>query len=219
MSEKKTGPASITCHSLKELRKIIKSRGMRFSYRLPSAACTELLSDNEVFKDAMKEVREIKEFRNLPVYKKKAPAISRACSPDDEVLKTLEEIVSGKRPVKLQHTQEYVEWANKDYRGGVVKNLHEGRFSVQDTLDLHGTVMEEAETLVCSFLKEARRKSFRCIKIVHGRGLRSPNGPVLKKAVIRWLSVHYRKQVIAFATARQCDGGLGALYVLLHLPS
>jgi DNA-nicking Smr family endonuclease len=191
MSEKKTGPASITCHSLKELRKIIKSRGMRFSYRLPSAACTELLSDNEVLKDAMK----------------------------DEVLKTLEEIVSGKRPVKLQHTQEYVEWANKDYRGGVVKNLHEGRFSVQDTLDLHGTVMEEAETLVCSFLKEARRKSFRCIKIVHGRGLRSPNGPVLKKAVIRWLSVHYRKQVIAFATARQCDGGLGALYVLLHLPS
>jgi len=37
----------------------------------------------------------------------------------------------------------------------------------------------------------------------------------LKKAVIDFLSSRYRKNVIGFSTARQNDGGLGALYVLL----
>jgi DNA-nicking Smr family endonuclease len=66
------------------------------------------------------------------------------------------------------------------------------------------------------FLKESMIKGHRCIKIIHGRGLRSPKGPVLKEALIKWLSGRYRKHIIAFVTARQCDGGLGALYILLR---
>ncbi|UCH46386.1 MAG: Smr/MutS family protein [Nitrospiraceae bacterium] len=54
------------------------------------------------------------------------------------------------------------------------------------------------------------------MKIIHGRGLRSPDGPVLKKAVIQWLLTRYRKYIVAFASARQCDGGLGAIYVLFR---
>jgi DNA-nicking Smr family endonuclease len=53
------------------------------------------------------------------------------------------------------------------------------------------------------------------VKIIHGRGLRSPRGPVLKEKLIKRLSGKYRKHVVAFVTARQCDGGLGALYILL----
>jgi DNA-nicking Smr family endonuclease len=41
-------------------------------------------------------------------------------------------------------------------------------------------------------------------------------GPILKEAVISWLTGRYRRNVIAFVTARQCDGGLGALYILLR---
>jgi len=48
------------------------------------------------------------------------------------------------------------------------------------------------------------------------QGLRSVRGPVLEDAVIRRLSGRYRRDVIAFVSARQCDGGLGALYVLLQ---
>ena len=33
--------------------------------------------------------------------------------------------------------------------------------------------------------------------------------------MVKLLSGRYRKQIIAYVTARQCDGGLGALYVLL----
>jgi DNA-nicking Smr family endonuclease len=54
------------------------------------------------------------------------------------------------------------------------------------------------------------------VKVIHGRGLRSVKGARLKEAVIKRLAGHFRKDIIAYVTARQCDGGLGALYVLLR---
>jgi DNA-nicking Smr family endonuclease len=108
-----------------------------------------------------------------------------------------------------------VEWVNPGYRKELIRELHKGRFAVQDYLDLHGYVLEEAEGALKDFLREALQRGHRCIKIIHGRGLRSPAGPVLKKAVIDLLSTRYRKHLIGFCTARQNDGGLGALYVLL----
>jgi len=69
---------------------------------------------------------------------------------------------------------------------------------------------------VDAFFREAFTQGWRCVKIIHGRGLRSVKGPVLKDAVIRRLLGRWRKQVIGFVSARQCDGGLGALYVMLR---
>ena len=121
--------------------------------------------------------------------------------------------------INLPDTQEYVESSNPAYwpvrNGNIAGKLHRGFFSVQDCLDLHGFFVDEAEAATERFLKEALGKGLRCIKIIHGRGLRSPDGPVLKSALIGWLTYRYRKNVIAFASARQCDGGLGAIYVLL----
>ncbi len=122
----------------------------------------------------------------------------------------------GKMPVNLPDTQEYVEWVNHDYRSDITRDVHKGRYSVQDVLDLHGITVEDAEAEVERFLKDSFKKGYRCIKIIHGRGLRSPKGPVLKNAVVELLSGRYRKHIIAFVTARQCDGGLGALCVLLR---
>jgi DNA-nicking Smr family endonuclease len=141
---------------------------------------------------------------------------NKKVSQENEVLRILEETVKGLRPVNLPDTQEYVEWINKDYREDIVNKLHKGLYSVQDCLDLHGIVVEEAETEVERFFKESLRKRYQCVKIIHGRGLRSKNGPVLKEAVIKWLLSSYRRHIVAFVSARQCDGGLGAIYVLLR---
>jgi DNA-nicking Smr family endonuclease len=56
--------------------------------------------------------------------------------------------------------------------------------------------------------------------VVHGRGLHSKdNVPVLKEAVRGWLATQrFSRHVLAFATARQEDGGAGAIYVLLRRP-
>lgn len=216
MRVKKPASGTILFEPFKDLKKIIESKGLRMSGKPPAAKNNAPLKDEELFAIAMREVREIKEFRRIPVRRRKAIALRRKMFPDKEAIKALEEIVTGQRAIHLPDTQEYVEWINQDYSGTVIKKLHEGKFSVQDYLDLHGLCVEEAENAVEHFLKESRIKGHRCLKIIHGRGLRSPKGPVLKGALIKWLSGRHRKNIIAFVTARQCDGGLGALYVLLR---
>lgn len=175
----------------------------------------EPLNDEELFAREMSGVREIREFRSLRADVKRDALPCRKNNLENEALVALRDIVAGRRAVNLADTQEYVEWVNEDFSGDITRLLHEGRFSVRDCLDLHGLSVEESEEEVEAFFREALKKRYQCVKIIHGRGLRSPRGPVLKETLIKRLSGKYRKYVVAFVTARQCDGGLGALYILL----
>lgn len=215
MRVKKQEPESFLFQPFEDLKKIMEDKGMKISCKPPVAKKQGTVKDEELFVNAMREVREIKEFRNIPLRRKKEIALPGKISADKEAIKTLEEIITGQRSLHLPDTQEYVEWTNRDYKGVNISKLHEGGFSVQDCLDLHGLSAKEAESEVEYFIKNSLIKGLRCIKIIHGRGLRSPNGPVLKNSLLKWLSGRYRKFIIAFVTARQCDGGLGALYILL----
>ena len=145
------------------------------------------ITDEAVFHEAMKEVREIKEFREIPVQQKKPATTSKYkhTSSDQEALKSLEELVKGRGMINLSDTQEYVEWIDQDYREDIIRKLHKGEYSVQDCLDLHGIITEDAEKEVEYFFKGSIQKGYRCIKIIHGRGRRSVKGPVLKS-----LSLH-----------------------------
>ena len=175
-------------------------------------------SDDQLFTDAMSDVREIAGYRVLPCAKasKRAAPHRRSADPDAEALQILEQIASGEQPINLSDTQEYIEWTNPEFRQGLTDELHAGKFAVQGFVDLHGSTGDEVNAELDGFLDQALRKGWRNVKIIHGRGLRSVRGPVLKDAVIRRLSGRYRRNVIAFVSARQCDGGLGALYVLLQ---
>ena len=154
----------------------------------------------------------------MPVHHKKRKLSARIPKKDaarNAALNGLEAIVKGRQHIDLSNTQEYVEWVHPDFSDRFLNDLHDGRYSVQDCLDIHGLILDEAEIVVDRFIRESITKSLRYIKIIHGRGLRSPNGPVLKSAVVHWLSRRFRKFIVAFVTARRCDGGLGALYILL----
>ncbi len=95
-----------------------------------------------------------------------------------------------------------------------VKKLRRGHWVVQDELDLHGLTSAEARVLLVEFLNACLRSGTRCVRIIHGKGLRSRNRePVLKTKVANWLM--QRDEVLAFCQARQVDGGGGAVMVLL----
>ncbi|HKN19408.1 MAG TPA: Smr/MutS family protein [Dissulfurispiraceae bacterium] len=219
MGTKKRAPEAFSFQPFENLKDIIERRRIAVAVNRAAEEKVEYDSDDEVFAAAMKEVREIKEFRQIAVQPKKVVPRFRHNPPGHDALQILKDVTSGHIAINLPDTQEYVEWSNPVYwpvrNGNIAGKLHRGFFSVQDCLDLHGFFVAEAEGETERFLKEALGKGLRCIKIIHGRGLRSPDGPVLKSALIGWLTYRYRKNVIAFASARQCDGGLGALYVLL----
>jgi DNA-nicking Smr family endonuclease len=218
MKRKKADPEDFSFRPFRQLKSSISEHSAR---TVPKKECPAPPppppSDHDIFTQAMKDVREIKEFRDIPVRKKTVKAIRRQEHPDREALKTLEGIARGRLPIRLADTQEYVEWMNPDYDVApvIIKRLHEGRFAVQDLLDLHGYTIGEADTKIAEFMRNSLLRGLRCVRIIHGRGLKSQNGPVLKDALLKWLTGHYRKNVMAFVTARQCDGGLGAVYILL----
>jgi DNA-nicking Smr family endonuclease len=170
--------------------------------------------EEEVFREAMEGVREIGKFRRLPL---RRPAVQRTFGKGkDAGMEALLDLVEGRAHITLSDTDEYVEWVRPGLRKDTARRLHAGEFSVQDFLDLHGLTAGEAGAELAGFVKDAVRRNLYCVKVIHGRGLRSPGGPVLKKAVLRMLGGPMRKHINAFATARQKDGGLGALYVLLR---
>jgi len=219
MSKAKDNPDDFSFKPFKGLKEIIDKKGIELIKEGVSLA--DDLSDEELFAQAMSKVKEIKEFRTLKFDNKKPSRKICKYNPDSEVINSLSEIIQGKRKINLRDTQEYIEWLNPKYsaayRKDTTKKLHEGKFSIQDTLDMHGLTVGEAEAEIDAFIKNALIKGLRCIKFIHGRGLRSPSGEaVLKEALIKWLSGKYHKYVIAFATASSNNGGLGAMFVLLR---
>jgi DNA-nicking Smr family endonuclease len=170
-------------------------------------------TDEEIFVDAMADVREIREFREIPF--KSPPRIEHRHVRTDDSLEVLKQIVKGEIKIRLSDTGEYMEWISPDMRKDIAKRLHQGDFSVQDYIDLHGMILREAEEALFLFFKEAIKKGLFCIKVIHGRGLRSPGGPVLKEALQKWLQGSFRKWVLAYSTAKDSDGGLGATYIIL----
>ena len=97
---------------------------------------------------------------------------------------------------------------------GVLRKLRRGDYRVQGEIDLHGLTVAEARQALRGFLAQALMRQWRCVRVIHGKGLRSGHrGPVLKGMV----SAMLRKvgPVLAYVSARQVDGGTGAIYVLL----
>jgi DNA-nicking Smr family endonuclease len=105
--------------------------------------------------------------------------------------------------------------------GGVdrrhLRNLRAGEIEADRDVDLHGLHSRAAREDVTFELRDAYEEGERCVRIVHGRGLRSPSGPVLKDAVVEWIQAPpLAAIVLAFAGAPPAWGGSGALLVLLR---
>ena len=97
----------------------------------------------------------------------------------------------------------------------ILSKLRRGQWSVQAELDLHGHTSDEARDTLADFLVEARARGYRCVRVIHGKGLSSPNRePVLKGKVRKWLS-HW-DDVLAYSEAPQHAGGGGAVLILLR---
>ncbi len=117
-------------------------------------------------------------------------------------------------PAYQLETGEELLYLREGHAPDILSKLRRGYWVIQDMIDLHGLVSDEARLYVSEFLADCKKRGIRCVRIVHGKGLGSRNRePVLKHKLRNWLI--QKDEVIAYAEARKQDGGSGALIVLL----
>jgi len=136
---------------------------------------------------------------------------------DAEAISKLKDLLKYGAGFEVADTPEYIEGTGYNVPPEFARRLHRGDYAIQAHVDLHGLCVSDAKEILEKFLKWAVLTGKRGILIVHGRGLSSPSGAVLKEKVIEWVTRgQWRKWIIAYASARICDGGAGATYVLLR---
>jgi DNA-nicking Smr family endonuclease len=179
----------------------------------PATPAAEPADDNTLLREALRGVAP------LPA---SGRAVVRAQRPDPvpvqrlrDEQRVLEDSLSDSIPFEAGlETGEELVFLRAGLSSQVLRKLRRGHWSIQDHLDLHGLKSEEARALLVAFLNAALRRGLRCVRIVHGKGLRSKNAePVLKRKIGNWLG--QRDEVLAFVQARPEEGGGGAVLVLL----
>jgi len=111
-------------------------------------------------------------------------------------------------------TGDELSWRRSGINTETMRRMRRGQIAVQGELDLHGLTVDQARLAFVHFLHDALAEGHRCVRIIHGKGLRSEAKlPVLKGCVNGWLQ--HKDEVLAFCSARPEDGGTGAVYVLL----
>jgi len=70
----------------------------------------------------------------------------------------------------------------------VTRKLRKGEWSIQGQIDLHGLRSDAARNAMGQFIRDAKRMGWRCVRVVHGKGLGSPGKePVLNpKCNVGW---------------------------------
>ena len=182
---------------------------------VPMELLPQDLPDDQLFEFAMRSVKALG-WSAVPLHSRPPMEIQPQ---DDEqnALRALEEFVREGN-VEIEQTAEYIEGSVHPHGRLYLDDLRSGRFSVQSHLDLHGLNLREARFVLDEFLLESVRAGFTCVRVIHGRGRHShKQHPVLKENIQRWLCTRRMgRHVIAYTSARRCDGGGGAVYVLLR---
>jgi len=209
------------------LEQWVKDGRIRLSYETPREAgevevrefeveqMPEGMSDDELFVFAMKNVKSLG-WSAVPLHNR-PPVEIQAQDEEQDALRALEEFIREGN-VEIEDTAEYIEGSVHPHGRLYLDDLRSGRFSVQAHLDLHGLNLQNARFVLEEFLLESVRSGFRCVRVIHGRGRHShKHHPVLKENIQRWLCTRrMSRHVVAYTTARRCDGGGGAVYVLLR---
>ncbi|NLR74648.1 MULTISPECIES: Smr/MutS family protein [Leeia] len=123
--------------------------------------------------------------------------------------------VSAPEWIELHAHGELLHYRDHSVSHRLLHELRRGHWPIGAEIDLHGVTREEALHLLGAFLGEVRQRGIRCVRIIHGKGYRSPGGQSALKGLVRhWLT--QLPQVLAFSETRPQEGGSGAVKVLLR---
>lgn len=165
--------------------------------------------EESLFMSEMTGVTPLKSDNKIKL--KKKPKKPRQQSASEDYRFTIDDVFSSTEMV--EDCPDILSFSRSGLQHNVLKKLRQGKNPIEHTLDLHGLTVEQARSELLEFLGECEAASVRHAIIIHGKGFRSKDKPVIKPMVNRWLRAV--DNVLAFHSAQPADGGSGAVYVLL----
>ena len=176
--------------------------------------------DAALFREMTQGVRPLKESDRVKQQSEK-PVPTRIQQPDSTLPKRWYEDSAQPLQIEQEQTVEAEEalfYVRDNLPHATLQKLKKGAFCSDLELDLHGLTTAQANEELQQLLLHAQQRRLRCFRLIHGKGNRSSSDkPILKSWVNQWL--RQQSEVLAFCSARQRDGGTGALYVLLKRAS
>jgi DNA-nicking Smr family endonuclease len=139
---------------------------VRMKRRSPTTVDDE---DSRLFREAIGDVRKLDPVAPPPAMPKPEP--------HPYMLEADEAAVPGELldmafDPGLMEVGEELSYLRDGYPPKLLRQLKRGQFSVQDEIDLHQMNAAAAQATISAFLAEASEHGFRCVRIVHGKGLR-----------------------------------------------
>ena len=219
--------SSSTYNSFQELKALLETQAISLPHfhKLRAAHSESKLSpemEEKLFIEAMEGVTPIPREQGVErIGHIRRSEIRPAEDPEKreeaEALSQLTSLVKNGAGFNILDTPEYIEGTGYNIPPEVARRLHRGDYSIQAHVDLHRLSAQVAKEVFERFLRWTVITGKTGVLIIHGRGFSSASEPVLKNKVIEWLTRGpWRKWVIAYSSARSCDGGAGATYILLR---
>ena len=175
-----------------------------------SAGGSDACDEAELFRRAMADARPLKVDR---VEQPRRPVPPRAQFRRRDERDVLRESLEA--DIETMEWRDGLRFRRPEVGERTVRKLARGQYRIEAELDLHGYTVREAKKVLRAFMADCEYEGWRCVRIIHGKGRGSGHrGPRIKMSVDGWLRQWDR--VAAFVSARQVDGGSGAVYVLLR---
>ena len=175
--------------------------------------------DDELFLEAVKGARKkdstAKSGMGKAVMQEKATLSEHAAAIRDSelFLAAMQDLGTAFKDARQQE-QEILEPERRS-ASSRLRQLKRGTILISRKLDLHGFLRDEALIRLGQFISEAFNSGQQALLVITGKGLNSPEGPVLQGAVAAWLRDRGNRMVAEFYPAPRNLGGGGAFVVFL----
>lgn len=203
---------------LKQFKKQISNpQSSKFTQQAESKkvqAVEEEMEDTELFKKALSGVKpidngNIAQLRTKPSKKVDAQILAKRAAAEGGAEQELTEISDTQAILNPVASQAALSYRIATLQHKVFEDLKAGKIRWFEAVDLHGCTVEQARAAVLQIIQMAKDENQNVIKIVHGKGPEA----ILKTYVNGWLRQH--RDVLAFVSAPENQGGTGAVLVLL----
>ena len=176
--------------------------------------------EQQLFRDAVSDVKPLSKSHDIIP---EQPTLTE--KPPEKIKKIIRKKILDEKPtfhLNEKHNtvsgDDVITYAKSGLQHKRFTQLKQGKIKTGATLDLHEHTSDEALIAVDGFLERCQQRGMRSVCIIHGKGhFSADNTPILKNLLNHYLRQHPR--VLAFHSAKNWQGGTGAITVLLKARS